>query len=286
MNFVDYRASNICNFKCRSCSPIFSNGIASETNRSLTLQKFFQIEKEKVAKVSDSNFEYIIENLDQLDRLMFTGGEPTRMPEVKSMLERVVELAGHRIGIMITTNGSFTDPFWYDLVDKIPNLHWTLSLDAVDSAAEIIRHGTHWLTVEKNARWLAKNATSLMINTVVTNISLFQLHPLLQFVRELQTGSNGHNGCDHRFHVSARPYYLSADNLDPDKLQKAVPYLEYCLQNSTIESQKDMLVSLIKQIKTAKFDQTLWNNSQEYNQCLDELRTENHQELFVPCYRH
>ena len=215
---------------------------------------------------------------------MFTGGEPTKMPEVKSMLERVVDLAGHRIGIMLTTNGSFTEPFWYDLVDKIPNLHWTLSLDAVGSAAEIIRHGTHWSTVEKNARWLAKNASSLMVNTVVTNISLFQLNPLLQFVKELQTDSNGRNGCDHRFHVSTRPYRLSADNLDPEKLQKAMPYLEYCLQNSTIESQKDMLVSLINQIKSAKFDQTLWDSAQEYNQCLDELRAENYQELFEPSY--
>lgn len=284
MNFVDYRASNVCNFKCRSCTPTFSNGIANETIRSPTLQKFFQIEPEKVARVSESNFEYIIENLQDIDRLMFTGGEPTKMPEVKGMLEKVVERDGHRIGILITTNGSFTDSFWYDLVDKIPNLHWTLSLDAVGSAAGIIRHGTHWPTVEKNARWLAKNAASLMINTVVTNLSLFQLNPLLQFVTELQQSSNRRNGCNHRFHVSSRPYRLAADNLDPEKLQQAIVYLEYCLQNSTVESQKSMLTSLIKQLNTAKFDQRLWENCQEYNQCLDELRAENHQELFVPCY--
>jgi hypothetical protein len=284
INFVDYRASNICNFKCRSCSPTFSNGIANETNRSLTLQKFFQIEPEKIARVSESNFEYIIENLQHIDRLMFTGGEPTKMPEVKTMLEKVIERDGHRIGILITTNGSFTDSFWYDIVDKIPNLHWTLSLDAVGSAAGVIRHGTHWPTVEKNARWLAKNVASLMINTVVTNISLFQLNPLLQFVSELQQISNGRNGCDHRFHVSSRPYRLAADNLDLDKLQQAVPYLEYCLQHSTVESQKSMLSSLIKQMTAAKFDQRLWESCQEYNQCLDDFRAENHLELFTPCY--
>lgn len=284
INFVDYRASNICNFKCRSCGPTFSNGISNETNRSLTLQKFFRSESEKIARVSESNFEYIIENLQHIDRLMFTGGEPTKMPEVKTMLEKVIERDGHRIGILITTNGSFTNSFWYDLVDKIPNLHWTLSLDAVGSAASVIRHGTHWPTVEKNARWLAKNASSLTINTVVTNISLFQLNPLLQFVSELQQISNGRNGCDHRFHVSTRPYMLAADNLDFDKLQQAVPYLEYCLQYSTVESQKSMLSSLIKQMTSAKFDQRLWENCQEYNRCLDDLRSETHQELFTPCY--
>lgn len=284
MNFVDYRANNICNFKCRSCSPTFSNGISNETARSLVLQKFFKVESEKVARVEQSNFDYIIDHLDQIDRLMFTGGEPTKMPEVRGMLEEVVKRAGDRIGILITTNGSFTDSFWYDLVDKITNLHWTLSLDAVDSAAEIIRHGTHWHTVEHNAGWLAKNASSLMINSVVTNISLFQLNPLLRFVAELQHRSNGHNGCSHRFHVSSRPYMLSADNLDQEKLDQAIPYLEHCLQQTTVESQQSMLVGLIAQIKAAKFDQQLWNKSQEYNLCLDQMRAENYQSLFEPCY--
>lgn len=284
INFVDYRASNICNFKCRSCFPIFSNGIANETNRTPALQKFFQTQNEKVARVSESNFEYIIENLHQIDRLMFTGGEPTRMPEVKVMLEEVVRREGQRIGIMITTNGSFADPFWYDLVAKVPNLHWTLSLDAVGTAAEIIRHGTDWSIVEQNAKWLASNASSLLVNTVVTNLSIFQLNPLLEFVANLQKNSNNHNGCNHRFHVSARPYQLAADNLDLEKLQKAVPYLDYCLQHSTVESQKTMLVSLIEKIKTAKFSPELWKKFQEYNQCLDELRGENYQLLFEPSY--
>jgi organic radical activating enzyme len=284
MNFVDYRANNICNFKCRSCSPTFSNGISNETARSRVLQKFFRIEPDKVARVDQSNFAYIIENLDQIDRLMFTGGEPTKMPEVKSMLEQVIKRAGDRIGILITTNGSFTESFWYELVDKIPNLHWTLSLDAVGSAAEIIRHGTHWPTVEKNAKWLAKNASSLMVNSVVTNISLFQLNPLLKFVAELQNLSNGINGCSHRFHVSSRPYMMSADNLAQEKLQQAVLYLEHCLQQTNIESQQNMLTGLIAQIKIAKFDQHLWSKSQEYNQCLDQIRAENYQSLFEPCY--
>lgn len=284
MNFVDYRANNICNFKCRSCTPAFSNGIANEARRAPNLQKFFSVKPDKVARVSSSNFDYVIQNLDQIDRLMFTGGEPTIMPEVRGMLDRVVEKHGDRIGILITTNGSFTDSFWYDLVDKIPNLHWTLSLDAVGSAAGIIRHGTHWPTVEHNAKWLAKHAASLMINTVVTNLSLFHLHPLCEFVAELQKNSNGTNGCDHQFHVSTRPYYLSADNLDSDKLQAALGYLDYCLAHATVGSQKRMLTSLIEQIKAAKFDSVLWDRCQEYNLSLDQLRGENHSVLFEPSY--
>lgn len=285
MNFIDYRASNICNFKCRSCGPAFSNGIARETDKSQTLQKFYQPSPEKVARVDQTNFDYVIQNLDQVDRLMFTGGEPTKMPEVKDMLAQVIKQAGHRIGVLITTNGSFVEPFWYELVDKIHNLHWTLSLDAVGNAAEIIRHGTDWSVVEYNAWWLSRHAASLTVNTVVSNLSVFQLNPLLKFVRDLKAQSNGRNGCEHRFHISTRPYYLAADNLPPELLKLATDYVARCATTDQLmESQCDLLNSLQKILATAVFDPYLWAQSVEFNQTLDQIRDESHWRLFEPDY--
>jgi sulfatase maturation enzyme AslB (radical SAM superfamily) len=283
MNFVDYRASNICNFKCRSCSPAFSNGIARETDNSQTLKKFYIPKSEKVARVDHNNFEYVIKNLDQVDRLMFTGGEPTKMPEVRAMLEEVIKRAGHRIGILITTNGSFTDAFWYDLVSKIDNLHWTLSLDAVGQAAEIIRHGTQWSVVESNARWLSKHAASFTVNTVVTNLSLLQLKPLLKFVKDLKQNSNGRNGCEHHFHVSTKPYYLAADNLSPELRKLAQSYVQHCRASGDwLESQADMLRSLDNLLAASTFSPELWAKSMEFNQTLDQIRQESHWSLFDP----
>ena len=41
IDFIDFRSINICNFKCRSCNPIFSHGIAQEVNHEPRLKTFF-----------------------------------------------------------------------------------------------------------------------------------------------------------------------------------------------------------------------------------------------------
>lgn len=282
IDFIDYRSCNVCNFKCRSCSPTFSHGIAREViENPNVLSKYFPVSK-KFVEVTDNNHQWIIDNISQIKRLMLTGGEPTVIPHVRRMLEQVLEKANPDISILITTNGSFTDNFWYKLVEKIPNLHWTLSLDAVGGAAEIVRHGTDWSTVEHNARWLAANASSFTVNTVVTNLNVLQLKPLMNFVANLQQNSNGRNGCDHHFFVSQRPFHLSADNLTPELKQQALLYLQECQNIQLIPGQLDVLQGLIRQISDSVFDQQLWDLSTEYNQELDRLRSQNHQNLFIP----
>lgn len=282
VDFIDYRSCNICNFKCRSCSPTFSHGIAREVlENPNTLGKYFPVGN-KFVEVTDNNHQWIIDNISQIKRLMLTGGEPTVIPHVRRVLEQVLEKAQPDISILITTNGSFTDNFWYDLVQQIPNLHWTLSLDAVGTAAEIIRHGTDWSTVEHNAHWLAANASSFTVNTVITNLNVLQLNPLLKFVGNLQQNSNGRNGCDHHFFVSQRPYYLSADNLTTELRSQALTYLQECQNLNLDTAQSDILQGLIQQISNSEFDPQLWGRSVEYNLELDRLRAQDHSSLFVP----
>lgn len=285
MNFIDYRASNICNYKCRSCAPVFSNGIAHEVKQNPGLRQFFhEVVSEKVVKVNSNNFDYVIQNLGQVERLMFTGGEPTTMPEVKLMLTEIMQKAHDRISVLITTNGSFTDNFWFDINKKIHNLHWTLSLDAVDKAAGIVRHGTDWNVVAHNAKWLAANAHSFTVNTVVSNLNILQLKPLLKFVQTLKDNSNGMNGCEHRFHVCARPYLLAADNLTFDMLVQARQYVADCQKTTQSQDQLDILKSLEKILDVAKFNENLWVKSKTYNEILDKIRGQNHLELFEPAW--
>jgi sulfatase maturation enzyme AslB (radical SAM superfamily) len=286
IDFVDYRSSNICNFKCRSCNPEFSHGIANERRTHDSLKSFYRIIDTKTVSVTEHNHEWIINNLGQIKRLMFTGGEPTVIPEIKNIISEVISKYSNQIQILITSNASFSDDFWYDITKKINNLHWTISIDAVGSAAEIIRHGTNWPVIEHNARWLAKHANSLDINTVVSNLNIFQLMPLLKFGRELQInsitpmGRHGDIGCRHQFAVSQRPYRLSADNLSPELRIRAIEYLTECTNLDLDSEQSNMLHGLLKQIKQSKFDPALWSQSQEFNQVLDLIRNENHCVLF------
>lgn len=288
IDFVDYRSSNICNFKCRSCTPLFSHGIAKEARSNDLLPKFYGTigqAQTKTISVTDSNRAWIIQNLSQIKRLMFTGGEPTVIPEIKEIIQEIVKNHNH-IQVLITSNASFIDKFWFDVTQQIHNIHWTLSVDAVGTAAEIIRHGTDWTAVSQNIEWLARNANSLDINTVVSNLNLFQLAPLLQFVRNMQkisiapTGKHGNLGCRHQLYVCQRPYYLAADNWPDHMISNVKEYLRYCNNLDLDDEQKTTLQGLADQIQTAKFDSSLWDQCQQFNQILNQMRDQDHTTLY------
>ena len=285
IDFVDYRANNICNFKCRSCSPKFSHGIANETKNNLILQKFYKPVVEKIVKINDANTEWISENLIQIKRLMLTGGEPTRMPEIKSIIEQIV-YDKLDVQILITTNGSFENDFWYELTRLHNKLHWTVSLDAVGSAAEIIRHGTNWKIVEENTRWLATHAASMNINTTITHLNVMHLAPLLKFVKEIQResiyprGRHGGQGLRHQFIVTQFPSHLSVNCLPSDLKALARDHLNGCLALDLDAEQKQTIQGLEKHLEQVAFDSYQWQRSSEFNQELDSIRGENYMELY------
>ena len=286
IDFIDFRSFNICNFKCRSCNPEFSHGIGQEVKKNPKLERYFGSAPEsKTVSVDDENVNWIKANLHSFKRIMFTGGEPTRIPGVKLLIEQIKNNYPD-VQVLITSNASFQDDFWYDLTRTFHNLHWTVSIDAIGDAASIIRHGSNWDIIEKNVRWLAKHSYSLDINTVVTNLNIFHLGKILEFGREMQKqsatplGKNGDLGCRHQFHVCTRPYYLSADNLSEDLLASANIYLQELTTLDLDKEQSQMLDGLIQQISDASYNANLWEKQHDYNLQLDNMRNENHKILY------
>jgi hypothetical protein len=286
IDFIDFRSINICNFKCRSCFPQFSHGITQEINNYPELQRFFgQPPESKTVSVTDVNIDWVMRNLGSLKRIMFTGGEPTVIPGVKDLI-KLIKKDYKDIAVLITSNASFQDDFWFEITQQLPNLHWTVSIDAVGSAAEIVRHGSDWAVIENNVSWLAQHAVSLDINSVVSNLTVFGLKPLLEFGRRMQhlsitpVGRHGDLGCRHQFFVCQRPYWLTADNWPEDQQARILTYLKSCLELDLDDEQKNMVTGLSAQIKSSVFDPEIWNQTQSYNQTLNQIRNENHLTLY------
>lgn len=285
IDFIDYRANNICNFKCRSCEPRFSHGIANEVKNSAILQRFHKVTKQKIVTVNSNNSEWIRQNLSQISRLMLTGGEPTIMPEIRLIVERIV-YDKLDTKIMITSNASFEDDFWCELTRLHNNVHWTVSLDAVGAAAEIVRYGTQWPQVERNVRWLATNAASMNINTVISSLNILHLAPLLKFVREIQKesifprGRHGEHGLRHQSTVILLPDLLAASNLPPELKQHAISHVSECLAMDLAPEQTQILQGLLTQLNETTFDSAAWHRTEILNNELDRVRVQNHVELY------
>lgn len=285
IDFVHYSQNNICNFKCRSCAAQYSNGIANEMNKHFPQNK--KNFKSKFLSVTKDNSDWVIQNLAKIKRLLITGGEPTVMPDVKKIFENLLEFPQPNLQIMVTTNCSWQDEFWYQVIKTMPNLHITASVDAIGSPAELIRHGTNWNQIEKNLKWLSKNAHSLDINTVISCLNIGHLYPLLKFCIDLQNESKAQNGgkqgdlgSRHQFSV-ATSHNLSIMSF-PDLIKNnVVDHLKHCLDLPLDTEQENMVNGLLNKILDSQFDQKIWNQVVEYNTLLDNIRGENHEQLLL-----
>lgn len=278
IDYVDYRSVNICNFRCRSCDPFYSNGIAQEARRYPELQKFYPIPDHKTAATQTQDKQWVLSNIDKIKRLMFTGGEPTRISEVKEIIDCIRQSGNTDISIMITSNASFTDPYWFEITETMPNIHWTLSVDSVGTAAEIIRDGTDWSVVSANVEKMFDIAPSVNIGTVITNLNLTQLDLLFVWANDLeQKYSHRTNGRTHFIEICNWPRYLNPYNWPAERQPKIITFLETLRQLPNLQPKQQQIAdTLLANIKNTTPDPKLWAEFESYNKTLDNIRNQDH----------
>lgn len=273
--YLDLRISNLCNYSCRSCEPDFSSVIDQEVKTHPELKKFYRGSDQKIQYLDQDNLDYVLNILPTLKQLRFAGGEPTHQPEVKKIIQHMIDNNLTHINIQITTNGSFDDDFWLGVIKQLPNIHWTLSLDAVGEVAELLRRGTRWHKVQRNLEFLAGHAHSLLINTTVSNLNILHLSPLIELVRDTRLRNiQQRNGCDHMFQPVSDPGFMTPWNLHPELRQPAqVKCREY--QQLAPES-AELWGRIHDNLGTVPFDSVLWQRHLAFNTALDSARGENH----------
>ena len=271
IEFVDLRSSNICNFKCRSCEPSYSSRIQAEVRRNSSLEKFYT-NHNKLPQ--EDNFSWVLNNLSQIKRLMFTGGEPTQIPEVKEILLGI-RRQNLDINIQIISNASFTDDFWIDITNSMPNINWALSIDACGTEAEIIRDGTDWELVANNVTRLFSVANSINIGTVITNLNILHLRELFIFTNHMKKNhAKKDNGGTHMISICNFPKHFSPYNWPEYVKPHVIKSLEQAYDVAEQDSQSQILDVLIKNIKNKTFNLEQWGEFLNHNQALDNVRNQ------------
>lgn len=283
IDYIEFRVNNLCNFKCRSCHPGDSVAWTPDVKRfkSSTLKSYYPIPKAKLLKSAQADRDWIIDNLHRIRKLSFSGGEPTMIQEVYDIFRAVKEKKITTIDLILTTNGSFTDPFWREVALEMPNVVWNVSFDAVGAAGEIVRNGLDWPVFEDNVRFLAKNCPTVGFSSTVSNLNLFQLKPMLRFAREIRTTDNPAWNRFMYVRMVWMPAYLNPHNWPAELKDKAVTYLEETIKEETFEDVIVWLTSLRDKIQTHEFDQESWDLGQTFNSELDEIRDEDHKWLYL-----
>jgi sulfatase maturation enzyme AslB (radical SAM superfamily) len=145
LKYMDLRFSNLCNFKCRTCFPVYSSKIAAEKK----IPEVLKINANDIITQFKHHYPY-------LKMIYFAGGEPMLLKEHWEMLKDLIELDRAKdIDLLYTTNGSTLTFKDHDIIDywpKFKSVNVQFSIDAMGKQAEYWRDGTVWEEIVENIK--------------------------------------------------------------------------------------------------------------------------------------
>lgn len=164
IRYWDVRFSNLCNFRCRTCGPVFSSNWYNDHvklyNRLPDVNNVPMARIEYAAGDEESMIRQMEEHIPYLEQVYFAGGEPLIMKEHYVLLEKLIEAGRTDVCIQYNTNFSelaFKDKHVFEYWKHFRTVGVGASLDAMGSRAELMRKGTIWSqTVANRERMLAE----------------------------------------------------------------------------------------------------------------------------------
>lgn len=164
IRYWDVRFSNLCNFRCRTCGPVFSSNWYNDHvklyNRLPDVNNVPMARIEYAAGDEESMIRQMEEHIPYLEQVYFAGGEPLIMKEHYVLLEKLIEAGRTDVCIQYNTNFSelaFKDKHVFEYWRHFRTVGVGASLDAMGSRAELMRKGTIWSqTVANRERMLAE----------------------------------------------------------------------------------------------------------------------------------
>jgi hypothetical protein len=178
---------NVCNFKCRMCSPRYSNSLIPEHKYLVeNVNKYHKYEPENSKNINNVE-NFLIANKDRLKDVVsiwVTGGEPFIGDAIWNALDILEKYADpSKIRISVTTNGSRVSIPEIERFKIFKQLHFDLSLDAIGPLFEYMRsdgvftweqmdsfinqlsefkkHHSSWLNVSLNSSYQVYNAMDI-----------------------------------------------------------------------------------------------------------------------------
>jgi hypothetical protein len=200
----DYRFSNLCNFKCRTCGDMLSSSWESEQQQHHMIDwenpknSWMKPEiRKQISQFQDTQIESeFAEAVEQhrVEEIYWVGGEPLMYEQHWRYMKRIIELGdGSRVYARYNTNLSRTHYRGIDLfVDILPNLRdWQIcaSIDGTGSTGQYIRTGLVWPVFLENFKQglkLAQHPRQMRLDFTLTLPGLFEVENMQNLANELQ----------------------------------------------------------------------------------------------------
>jgi organic radical activating enzyme len=270
MRYLDMRFSNLCNMKCRTCGSGYSSQWEIEDAKEGIKYNGLKNPVDQPRIQRD-----LYEQIPNLQRAYFAGGEPLITEDHYELLEEMIRQGRTDILLSYNTNLSklkFKDKDLMDLWGRFKNrIQVYGSLDHFGDKAEYIRHGTKWNEVMKNYRTLLRSPITEL--SITTSVSIFNYASLTDFFdylidNDVAPWIAGNRGAwqlnpiygPEEFSFQTMPTDLK-EEVAKQQLEYAETKLKALSNNSSIMyAQVEQLMNMIKQLhvlakSTSKWDQ-------------------------------
>ena len=199
----DYRFSNLCNFKCRTCGDMLSSAWESEQrqhnminwqdpkNNWMKPEINDQIEQFQTTQI-EAEFAAAVED-HRIEEVYWVGGEPLMYEQHWRYMQRIIELGdGPNVYARYNTNLSRVRyrgiDLYSDILCRLRDWQVCASIDGTGAIGEYIRTGldyTDWLENFKRGVAVATNRRQLRLDFTLTLPGMFEVENMQQLANNL-----------------------------------------------------------------------------------------------------
>lgn len=282
LKYWDFRFSNLCNFKCRSCGPRYSSSWVPDA-KALGWIK----EQDKVLTInsvnSTSNYDFLKDQVDVVEKIYFAGGEPLLMDEHWEILDLLEKNKKFDTRICYNTNLStlvYKKKNVLDIWKKWNNNKvevWP-SIDEIGDRAELIRSGTVWSKIDENLR-LITQLDNLFIKPGITvgAWNVFRLPEIIEYLTNVGAINHKFGFKNFYFNLLEWPQHYHVQVLPIEYRKEVIAKLENFKKtyNEKYKTNVDHLFTHILSELEKPFNRAEAEKFCQMTNDLDQLRKEN-----------
>ena len=283
--WIEFKLSNLCNFKCRMCHPMDSTRWFEDYKKISHLHEdSWQQEmtdlnltkKSLLRSYSEEFFENLPELMSNVDEIWFAGGEPLYDNDHYRILESVMYRAD-KITLNYATNLSMLSNKKYNVIDywkKFKKVVTAVSLDGPPDLNEYIRSGADSKVIEENIKLLQTELPNVFIQGKITvqALNIYYVPETFEWFKSMNVFTGVHFVTWPKF-LDSRIWSGEARLEIKEKLESYLKKQDELngLQLNVGNSLRDV----IRFFNASKqHDNDKWNKFLEYNKTLDGVRNE------------
>ena len=205
---LDLRPSNICNLKCRTCSPDYStNWIAEHKSYS----KELGFENFAGHSLNTKTFELDIksEYIKDVEHIYIAGGEPLYMKQMYNFIDGLENK--ENIGLFINTNLTVLNKdTFFDRFKDFKMVHLHISCDGYGEIGEFVRTNKKWDLFEENLKFVKELRERDDINlkyNIQSTVSILNCYHLFELRYYMMKGGYVYGDVDFTFNWVDYPFW-------------------------------------------------------------------------------